>query len=113
MSIFYLILCLIFLSFLFSVYFIVEPYCPSTRLRPKSSDSNTSSSSTVQRAASSASTASSNASSTNSSFASGSNNALAVINGSGHNNQNAKKREDLTSLGSDDSGKFNSRNIFL
>ncbi|XP_065360650.1 phosphatidylinositol 4-kinase beta isoform X2 [Calliphora vicina] len=84
---------------------IVEPYCPSARLRPKSSDSATSSSSsTVQRAASSASTASSNASSTNSSFASGSNNALAVINGSGHVNQNGKKREDLTSLGSDDSG---------
>ncbi|XP_046807626.1 uncharacterized protein LOC111686482 isoform X1 [Lucilia cuprina] len=84
---------------------IVEPYCPSARLRPKSSDSATSSSSsTVQRAASSASTASSNASSTNSSFASGSNNALAVITGSNHVNQNGKKREDLTSLGSDDSG---------
>ncbi|XP_075159805.1 phosphatidylinositol 4-kinase beta fwd isoform X2 [Haematobia irritans] len=85
---------------------IVEPYCSSaTRLRPKSSDSATSSSSatTVQRAASSASTASSTASSsTNSSFASSSHNVLAVINGPSANG--GKKREDLTSLGSDDSG---------
>ncbi|XP_073843433.1 phosphatidylinositol 4-kinase beta fwd isoform X2 [Musca autumnalis] len=80
---------------------IVEPYCPTARLRPKSSDSATSSSSTtVQRAASSASTASSS-----SSFVSGSNNVLAVINGpSGINVNGGKKREDLTSLGSDDSG---------
>ncbi|XP_061399468.1 serine-rich adhesin for platelets [Musca vetustissima] len=80
---------------------IVEPYCPTARLRPKSSDSATSSSSsTVQRAASSASTAS-----TSSSFTSGSNNVLAVINGPGGINANGgKKREDLTSLGSDDSG---------
>uniref|UniRef100_A0A1I8MFP5 Phosphatidylinositol 4-kinase beta n=2 Tax=Musca domestica TaxID=7370 RepID=A0A1I8MFP5_MUSDO len=84
---------------------IVEPHCLGARLRPKSSDSATSSSSsTVQRAASSASTASSTASTT-SSFASSSNNVLAVHNGPGGINANGgKKREDLTSLGSDDSG---------
>uniref|UniRef100_A0A1I8Q272 Phosphatidylinositol 4-kinase beta n=2 Tax=Stomoxys calcitrans TaxID=35570 RepID=A0A1I8Q272_STOCA len=82
---------------------IVEPYCPATRPRPKSSDSATSSATTVQRAASSASTASSTASSsTNSSFVSSSHNVLAVINGPVANG--GKKREDLTSLGSDDSG---------